>query len=65
MSKNNVCDLCQGSGHDSNSRPVVVSEVVNMPGGTKKRRHITKKRGSGCMKCLGRGVQGERHVHSV
>jgi len=48
-----ICDRCKGTGHDKNSHPVVKFEPQKQDDGSMKRVHTTKKRGSGCMKCLG------------
>ena len=52
-----TCGRCNGTGHDKNSHPVVKFEPQEQEDGSMKRVHLTLKRGSGCMGCLGTGVK--------
>jgi len=49
------CKVCDNSGHDSNSRPEFHFEPFIDKGGKKRKQFVTDKRGSGCLKCQGRG----------
>ena len=50
-----TCDRCNGSGHDRTSKPEVKFEDWVDKHGKKRKRHVTTKQGSGCLKCEGRG----------
>lgn len=54
--KPKICNKCQGSGHDTAGRPVIKMVTVKVAQATTKRKHVTKKRGSGCPQCLGYGI---------
>lgn len=49
-----TCNKCNGTGHDKEGRPVIRRDTYKTAEGTRI-RHITMKRGSGCLKCLGTG----------
>ena len=52
-----VCPVCHGSGHDKNSMPETKRTLVQLPDDPEIRvMYKTKAQGSGCMRCLGRGV---------
>ena len=52
-----VCNVCKGSGHDSNSTPEMTRTLVQLPDDPEVRVvYKTKAQGSGCMRCQGRGV---------
>lgn len=50
-----VCNRCNGTGHDKGGKPSFHFENYRDEEGKKKRRHVTDKPGSGCLKCLGTG----------
>jgi len=50
-----VCNRCNGSGHDRTSKPEVKFKPYIDDEGKKRKKHITLKQGSGCLKCEGLG----------
>lgn len=50
-----TCDRCNGSGHDRAGRPEVKFVDYKDDEGKKRKRHVTVKQGSGCLKCQGTG----------
>lgn len=56
MAKPKICNKCQGTGHDSKSQPTVETKIIHTHDNTTKKMYKTKHLGSGCLKCLGRGV---------
>lgn len=55
-SKMRICHVCNGTGHDPDSRPKVELRPVKDIDGRERKKHITHERGSGCYECFGRGV---------
>ena len=51
-----ICKTCEGTGHDKNSKPIIEFIEYTDDKGKKRKRHVTKAQGSGCLTCLGRGA---------
>lgn len=53
--KPTICSECDGSGNDREGRPHIKVQRIKVPDGYKE-KYTTITMGSGCRKCLGRGV---------
>jgi len=54
-----TCNRCNGTGHDRAGQPEVKFEDYVDKHGNPRKRHITVKQGSGCLKCGGLGHEQE------
>ena len=57
---NTLCKVCRGSGHDKDSFPVVEFGRKRIKDQYKE-VYVTLNKGSGCWKCHGTGIIGERN----
>lgn len=51
-----TCKVCRGRGQTRNTRTEFHFEKKRKAGGKVVNQYVTDKQGSGCPKCLGRGV---------